>query len=331
MRQVVWGVLGTAGILRCTAAGMQKAELCNMYAIAGRNPKKTEEFKERYGFEKTYYSYDELLDDDKIEAVYIPLPNSLHYDWVIKALKKGKHVLCEKPMAPNEDMAREMFRVARDNNVFLMEAFAYQHSAYMQALADEINKGTIGDVRYIETSFITSEHDASNIRMRKDTLGGSLYDLGVYNTSFILRLLGKEAACVNASATFTNEGIDSLTSAVLDYDDGCKAAFTCGMILAKGMNQRIDRFEIHGTKGIIRSGVFEYNLSGRMSYDVISFDAASTDSKIVTMEYDIPDNYSLEVDQLSRCVLGKETPAVTEEFTLANARMVDAVLAKIGY
>lgn len=73
MRQVVWGVLGTAGILRCTAAGMQKAELCNMYAIAGRNPKKTEEFKERYGFEKTYYSYDELLDDDKIEAVYIPL------------------------------------------------------------------------------------------------------------------------------------------------------------------------------------------------------------------------------------------------------------------
>ena len=107
MKKIKWGVMGTAFICeRSTFPGMLQAENCEMYAIAGRSMEKAEQFKEKYGFEKAYGSYEELLTDPEIEAVYIPLPNTMHYEWTIKALKSGKHVLCEKPLAPTEAQAK---------------------------------------------------------------------------------------------------------------------------------------------------------------------------------------------------------------------------------
>ena len=197
MRKIKWGVMGTAFICeRSTFPGMLQAENCEMYAIAGRNMEKAERFKETYGFQKAYGSYEKLLADPKVEAVYIPLPNTMHYEWTIRALKSGKHVLCEKPLAPTEAQAEEMFKAAEENHVYLMEAFAYQHSPYIAAVRKEIENGTIGDVRYMESAYITSDYDPKIIRMRRDTLGGCTYDLGVYNTSLILRILGDEPAKV---------------------------------------------------------------------------------------------------------------------------------------
>ena len=107
---VKWGVLGTANIAKgCTIPGMKRAKGCELYAIAGRNEEKVKKYKEEFGFEKSYIGYDALLEDKDVQAVYIPLPNHLHKEWVIKALKAGKHVLCEKPLALNADDAREMF------------------------------------------------------------------------------------------------------------------------------------------------------------------------------------------------------------------------------
>ena len=165
--------MGTAYIFeRDTARGMSLAENCELTAIAGRSMEKAERFKEKYGFQRAYGSYEELLEDPEIEAVYIPLPNTMHYEWTIKALRHGKHVLCEKPMAPTAEQAGEMFRIAKENNVFLMEAFAYQHSPYIKEIRRVIGEGAIGDIRYAEAALITSDYDHSNIRMRKDTLGG---------------------------------------------------------------------------------------------------------------------------------------------------------------
>ena len=160
MRKIKWGVMGTAFICeRSTFPGMLQAENCEMYAIAGRNMEKAERFKETYGFQKAYGSYEKLLADPKVEAVYIPLPNTMHYEWTIRALKSGKHVLCEKPLAPTEAQAEEMFKAAEENHVYLMEAFAYQHSPYIAAVRKEIENGTIGDVRYMESAYITSDYD----------------------------------------------------------------------------------------------------------------------------------------------------------------------------
>ena len=327
MKKIKWGVMGTAFICeRSTFPGMLQADNCEMYAIAGRNMEKAEEFKEKYGFQKAYGSYEELIEDPEVEAVYISLPNTMHYDWTIKTLNRGKHVLCEKPLAPTAEQAKEMFTVAEENHVYLMEAFAYQHSPYLTAIREEIEQGVIGDIRYMESAYITSDYNKENIRMRKETLGGCTYDLGVYNTSLILRILGEEPESVSAIAEFSEEKVDTLTSVILKYKDGKKAAFSCGMTLATDLDRHIDRFEIQGTKGSIKGTGFEFNGDGELSYTITRFDGNEEVKKVT-----VPQNYRLEVEQLGRCVAGEENPAVTKEFSLANARMIDQILKEIVY
>ena len=324
MRKIKWGVLGTANIARgCTIPGMQLAENCELYAIAGRTPGKAEQFRAEFGFAKAYDSYEALLADPAVEAVYIPLPNTLHYEWVIKAAKAGKHILCEKPLAPNAGQAAQMQSVARENHVFLMEAFAYLHSPLMAAIKAELDKGAIGAVRYLENAFITSDYDLSNIRMRRETLGGSLYDLGCYCISQAIWLLG-EPESVRAVADYSDQGVDRLTTGILSYKNGARAAFTCGMVLPTEQYKRLDRLQIHGTKGVLRTAA-EFNQAGRLNYQIV------TDDRTVTQYVQVPQNYSLEIAQLGRCIASGEQPHVSANFTLANARTLDKALAAIGY
>ena len=184
MRRVRWGVLGTADIARGqTIPGMQLAEHCELYAIAGRKLEKAKLYQEEFGFRKAYGSYDELLADPEVEAVYIPLPNDIHCEWSVKALKAKKHVLCEKPLAVSEAQAKEMFRAAEENGVMLMEAFAYLHSPFVKAVKAELDAGVIGEIRYMESAFITGRRPDTDIRLRRETYGGALYDLGCYAIS----------------------------------------------------------------------------------------------------------------------------------------------------
>ena len=324
MRKIKWGVMGTANIARgCTIPGMQLAENCELYAIAGRNKEKAEQFKSEFGFEKAYGGYDALLNDPAVEAVYIPLPNTLHYEWVIKAAKAGKHILCEKPLAPNAAQAAKMHAVARENSVLLMEAFAYLHSPLTTAIKVELDRGAIGEVRYLENAFITSDYDLSNIRMRRETLGGSLYDLGCYCISQAIWLLG-EPEEVRAVADFSDQGVDRLTTGFLSYPGGARAAFTCGMVLPTEQNRRLDRLQIHGTKGVLCTDA-KFNQAGRLSYQIV------TDGQVVTRYVDVPQNYSLEVAQLGRCIASGEQPHVSADFTCATARTLDKALAAISY
>ncbi|MCI8598553.1 MAG: Gfo/Idh/MocA family oxidoreductase [Lachnospiraceae bacterium] len=327
MRKIKWGVLGTAYIFeRDTARGMNLAENCELTAIAGRNMEKAKEFQKKYGFLKAYGNYEELLKDKEIEAVYIPLPNTLHYEWTIKALRHGKHVLCEKPLAPSAKQAEEMFQVARENHVFLMEAFAYQHSPYIKEIRNAIEEGLIGELRYVEAALITSDYNYSNIRMRKETLGGCTYDLGVYALSFLQRMIGTEANKINATSSFSKEGIDLYTTAILEYENGIKAHIDCGMVLETEKNLSLDRFQIHGSKGTIISGDFGFNAPGTLTYRVHTFDGLDELRKV-----EVPNNYCLEVEQFGRCVCGEEMPYLTEKFSVALANTTDRILEGIGY
>lgn len=327
MEKVRWGVLGTAYIFeRDTARGMSLAGNCEPVAIAGRSLEKAKEFQERYGFLRAYGSYEELLEDEEIEAVYIPLPNTLHYEWTIKALEKGKHVLCEKPLAPSARQAREMFQAAKENHVFLMEAFAYQHSPYIKEIRKVIREGQIGEIRYAEAALITSDYDHSNIRMRKETLGGCTYDLGVYALSFLQRMMGASPKSIHAAASVSQEGIDTYTTAVLEYENGAKGHIDCGMVLETEKNAALDRFQIHGSKGSITSVNFGFNAPGTLSYRLRTFDG--TDE---VRQVEVPNNYCLEVEQLGRCIRSGETPYVTEEFSVTLADTVDRILRAIEY
>ena len=322
MDKVRWGVLGTADIARgATIPGMQQAENCELFAVAGRSLEKAQAFRDAFGFRKAYGSYEELLADPEVEAVYIPLPNDLHCAWSIRALQAGKHVLCEKPLAVSEAQVKEMFAAAEANGVFLMEAFAYLHSPFVQEVKSELEAGTIGDIRYMESAFITGRRPDTDIRLRKETYGGAMYDLGCYAVSMAMWMIGKEPDTVRASAQFSEKGIDLFTSALLLYDDESVAALDCGMLLPHG---RLDRFRIFGTKGTIVSPV-EFNQGGDIPYTV------TRDGVSETKTVSVRNNYTLEVEQLSRCVRGLENPHVSREFSLLVARVTDRILEAIGY
>ena len=322
MRKVKWGVLGTADIARGqTIPGMQQAEHCSLHAIAGRKLEKAESYQKTFGFQKAYGSYDELLADAEVEAVYIPLPNDLHCEWTVKALKAHKHVLCEKPLAVSEKQAAEMFQAAEENGVYLMEAYAYLHSPFVKAVKAELDSGAIGEIRYMESAFITGRRPDTDIRLRKETCGGALYDLGCYTVSMAMWLLEKEPEKVLATAQFSEKNIDLFTSALLLYGSDTVVNLDCGMLLPRG---RLDRFRLCGTLGEIVAPV-EFNQCGEIPYTMIM------NGTRVEKTVKAPNNYMLEVEQLSKCVLSEEHPHVSKAFSLRVARVMDRILNEIGY
>lgn len=329
-KKVKWGVLGTANIAAgCTIPGMKQAKNATLYAIAGRSLEKAEQFKSDFGFKKAYGSYDELLADKAIEAVYIPLPNNMHYEWVMKAIAAGKNVLCEKPLAPTKEQCAELFNAAKEKGVLLMEAFAYLHSPYVKQLKEDVDSGVIGDIRYVEAAFLTSDYNKSNIRMNKETYGGATYDLGCYCTSMILTLLGKSPLSIKAAGELNEDCIDIMSTGIMNFDNNVRASFRTGMVLETDMDRRMDSVYVHGSKGCIKSEI-EFNQSGKLSYRVSVIEDGGA-VKTTERKVKVPQNYRLEVEQFSRCVRGEETPYVTEEFTLMNAGVLDQILSAIGY
>ena len=324
MDKIKWGIIGTANIARCaTIPGIKKADNAELYAIAGRNPEKAAKYKEEFGFEKAYGSYDELIADPDVQAVYIPLPNDIHLKWVTEALKAKKHVLCEKPLALNAREAEEMYKTAEENGVYLMEAYAYLHSPYVESLKKDIDSGIIGDLDYIESAFITQGYK-EDFRLHKEFGGGAMYDLGCYCTTMILTLIDSEPELVKAVAEFSDLGVDFNTAAIMRFKNGVRASFNIGMILGENTNSRFDRLFIHGSKGSIRSDV-EYNQEGDVSYSIYTRDGV-TERKVT-----VPHNYKLEIEQLGRCILNGEKPHITPEFSIKNAKLIDTVLNEIGF
>ena len=322
MKKVRWGVIGTAGIARSTTIpAMREAENCSLVAIAGRSMEKAVQFQETFGFEKAYGSYDALLADPEVEAVYIPLPNDLHREWVLRAVKAKKHVLCEKPLALTEKQAEEMFRAAEDNGVYLMEAYAYLNSPIVSAIKEELDNGVIGEIRYLESAFLGGLPKENDYRWRREAGGGSQYDLGCYSLSMALWMIGKEPKAVHAAAYFCDRGIDLFSSSILHFEDGAIAALDCGMLSS---TKRHDRFHVLGTRGEIFSPV-EFNQRGEILYTVVS------DGRSETKTVTVPNNYRLEVEQLGRCIRNGESPHVSRDFSLMVARIQDRILSEIGF
>ena len=322
--KVKWGVIGTSGIAKsCSIPGMQTADNCELYAIAGRNQDKVDAYKEQFRFKVGYVGYENLLADPNVQAVYIPLPNNIHKEWVIKALNAGKHVLCEKPLGLNANEVRAMHECAKKNNVLLMEAYAYLHSEYVKSLKNDVASGIIGDIVYIDTAFLTQGYE-DNIRLKKELGGSMIYDLGCYCTTMILTLVDSDIDYVKAQAEFTDEGVDNFSGALIKFKNGVRASFNAGMILGLGKDARYDRLFIHGTKGDIRSEV-EYNQCGELSYRIF------VDGQTIVRNVPTSNNYGLETAQLSRCILGNETPYITEAFSVRNAELLDTLLREIGY
>ena len=218
-----------------------------------------------------------------------------------------------------------------------MEAYAYLHSPYVEELKKDVKSGVIGDVNYIDTAFVTQGYK-EDFRLHKEFGGGALYDLGCYCTTMILTLAeaqeeakgaegvtdGLETDLVKASAEFTDLGVDFMTAALIRFRNGVRASFNVGMNLGENSNARFDRLYVHGSKGCIRSEV-EYNQEGDVSYRIYTPEGMKEKTIYV------PQNYALEVEQLSRCILYGEKPHVTPEFSIKNAELIERILQEIDY
>lgn len=316
-----YGMLGTANIARrATIPGMNTISNSEFYAVAGRNPQKVDEFVKDFGFEKGYYSYDELLDDPDIQAIYIPLPNSMHCEWAIKAMKKGKHVLCEKPLACNVEEVKEMFKVSKECGVLLMEAFAFLHAGVVESFKEVIDSGKIGKPVLMESTFFTPTALETNVRRQRGLMGGSIYDIGCYPTSLALYLFEEMPVEVACRSHFTAGNIDDLDTAYLHYADGKNVVITVGMCSSRVTT----RINIYCEKGsILYNGNF--NTKGEVEYILETKEG----SEVVKL--DIIDNYGLEIEKFTNAITKGESMIVDEKFSLQNAEIVDMLLKSGGY
>jgi len=241
------GILGCANIARQFARDVAPSPLARIVAVASRNAETAAAFAAAQGIGRHHGSYEALLADDEVDTIYLPLPNSLHAEWAIKAAEAGKHVLCEKPMALGRDEAQAMFDAARRHGVMLLESYPYYFQPQTGAMVDLLRAGAIGKVRSIQASFgFTMANPQGNIRLNPDLGGGALLDAGSYPLSLIRLVMGCAPQRVQADALWADTGVDISMTATLFYADGARAQLACAMDIA---NQRLAN--IVGTQGVI--------------------------------------------------------------------------------
>jgi predicted dehydrogenase len=246
MRRVRWGVLSTANIgVKKVLPAMQQGEYCQVEAIASRDLVKAQEAAERLGIPKAYGSYEALLADPELEAIYNPLPNHLHVPWSIKALQAGKHVLCEKPIGLSSDEGRALLAVAREYpELKVMEAFMYRHHPQWRRAKKIVDEGGIGELRSIQSFFSYHNVDPDNIRNKATIGGGGMMDIGCYCISLSRFIFDAEPQRVVGIVEFDPVfQTDRLASGILDFDRGT-STFTCSTQLTP--YQRVNIFGLEG-------------------------------------------------------------------------------------
>ena len=221
------GILGTAHIARSFVAGVQPSARVTVSAVASRDAGKAVAFAREFSIARHFGSYEALLADREIDAVYIPLPNSLHAEWSIRAARAGKHVLCEKPLSATAGEARTMFDTARRHGVHLVEGYPYRAQPQTLKLRELLDAGVIGDVRLIQASFGFTLGSGENIRLSAELAGGALMDIGTYPVSLVRMIAKARPSRVHSVAEWTGGGVDRALAATLRFESGLFAQITC--------------------------------------------------------------------------------------------------------
>jgi len=308
---VKWGILSTANINGKLLAGAAESVEVEVVAVGSRDRSRAEEFARHWQIERAYGSYDELLADPDVEAVYIPLPNSMHCDWSVRALEAGKHVLCEKPMSRHPADVEAAFDAAERTGRLLTEAFMYRHNPQTARLTELVAAGAIGELRVIRSAFTYVLLDHDNIRLRTDVEGGALMDIGCYCVSGS-RLLGGEPELVYGQQFTGPSGTDWVFTGSLRFPGDVLATFDCGTSAAER-----DELEAIGTEGSLflddpwhcRTPVIELRCGG----------------KVERIEVAPQDSYRLELENLGAAIRGEAKLLLGREDAVAQARVIEAL------
>lgn len=319
-RKLRWGILGAANIaVGSVIPGLQQSELNEVAAIASRDEEKAKETADRLGIPQAYGSYEALLADDSIDAVYIPLPNHLHREWTIRAAEAGKHILCEKPLALNEQEASEMVQACEKAGVHLAEAFMYRHHPRYVQIRSIIESGEIGTIRGIHSTFSFNNSGSSgNVRFRKEWGGGALYDIGCYSISAARLLLGKEPTAVTVVGLFSPEHdhVDMMASGLMEFGDNVGVTFDSSMWAAFR-----NTLEVLGSDGIIEVPSAYIGRQDNTSNFYVTKDGERTEIEVPKVNH-----YSLQGDDMARAVLHGEPLRFAPSDAVANMRVLDACL-----
>ncbi len=305
------GIVSTAHINRLVIPGAQASDKVELVAVASREQSRAEEYARTWGIERAYGSYEALLEDSEVDAVYISLPNTMHCEWSIRALEAGKHVLCEKPFSRHPDEVEEAFDAAERIGRLLTEAFMYRHNPQTKRLDELVRGGAIGELRVVRSAFSYSLFDADNIRLRTDVEGGSLMDVGCYCVSGS-RLLAGEPESVFGQAFVGPSGTDWVFTSTMRFPGDVFAQFDCGTSLPER-----DELEAVGTEGSLflddpwhcRVPVIELRREG----------------EVERIALDPTDSYRLELENLSDAIHGDAPLLLGREDAVAQARTLEAL------
>jgi predicted dehydrogenase len=322
--RIRWGVLSTANIATGKVIpGLRRSPRSEVLGIASREGGRAADVAARLGIGRAYGSYEAMLADPDIDAVYIPLPNHLHAEWTIAAARAGKHVLCEKPLALTADEAQGMIDACRDAGVLLMEAFMYRQHPSWLAVRELIASGRIGRLEAVDSWFSYFNDDPANIRNILAVGGGALYDIGCYSVNLSRMLFGAEPVRVHAAIRRDPAiGVDILTSGILEFATGV-ATFTCST-----RTETDQRVHVYGTAGRISIEI-PFNIPPDRPTRV--FLTAGGDPPVSpateTLTFDTADPYACEADRFADAILDGAPLPVEAEDAVSNLRVIEALFA----
>jgi D-xylose 1-dehydrogenase (NADP+, D-xylono-1,5-lactone-forming) len=308
---VSWGFLSTANINDKLLAGAAESDRADVIAVASRDAARAEAYARERGIERAYGSYEELLADPDVEAVYISLPNSLHVEWSIRALEAGKHVLCEKPLSRRAADVERAFDVAEESGRLLMEAFMYRHNPQTARLKELADGGAIGRLRLVRAAFSFSLTDGENVRLNSSLDGGGLMDVGCYCVSGT-RLLGGEPERVYGEQVLGESGVDELFTGTMRLPGDVLAQFDAGLVLPVR-----DELEAIGEEGSLflddpwhcKSPVIELRTDGGVEEIVV----------------EPSDSYRLQLENMSDAIRGEAEPLLGREDAMGQAHAIEAL------
>ena len=325
-KKIRWGVLGYARIARESfIPAILRSSNSQFYAIASREESKLAECRTRYNPPATFGGYDELLRDSAVEAVYIPLPNSLHCEWTVKAAENGKHVLCEKPLALNAGEVRRMTEACSANGVRLMEAFMYRYTERTKTVLEVLRSGVLGEIRFVASTFRFLLANPSSIKLRPELGGGALYDVGCYPLNFIGLVVDEIVRAGSMQPenslpqhlsveSLKSGGVDSIFSALLSYPTGLIASLNCGFNAQKRVFS-----EIVGTLGALEIPDTFFDNPGSLKLTI------GEESREIPVNGS--DRYRLEVEDFADAILHGRTPHLGLGETLRNMEVMDRLLS----
>ena len=308
---VRWGIVSTARINRAVIPGLRASPESELVAVASRDAARAEAYARQWGIPRAHGSYEALLDDPEVEAVYISLPNRDHVPWSIRFLEAGKHVLCEKPLTRDPAEAERAFDAAERADRLLVEAFMYRHHPQTLRTLELLRDGAVGEVRLVHASFAFLLDDEANVRLRPELDGGALMDVGCYTVSGARIAAAAEPVEVTAHRVVGPTGVDVRLAGTLVFPGAVLAQIDCGFDLVR------TGLEVTGSEGLLR-------VAYPFTIDEVAIELRRG-GEVERIAVENPDRYRLQSDNVSRAIRGLDEPLLGREDAVAQARTMAAL------